>query len=185
VEYKVHGSPEVAGEIQNLIHHTKVEADHEWGLDHGAWTIVRHMYPNANIPVLQLSIDYTKNARYHYELAKELATLRKKGILILGSGNLVHNLGMIAWDKLSEPEYGYEWTYTINNKFKELIMQGNHDALINYATLGKEAGLAIPTPDHYLPLIYTLALQQKNETTTFFNDKAVGGSLTMTSVKIT
>jgi 4,5-DOPA dioxygenase extradiol len=184
VEYKAPGSPAVAKETQQLIHRTHVEADHEWGLDHGTWTIVRHVYPDAHVPVLQLSIDYTKDARYHYELAKELFALRKKGVMIIGSGNLVHNLGMVAWEKLSEPEYGFEWAYTINNKFKELIANGNHDALIDYRNLGKEATLAIPTPDHYLPLIYTLALQQKHETVSFFNDKAVGGSLTMTSVKI-
>jgi len=142
------------------------------------------MYPDANIPVLQLSIDYTNGPQYHYDLAKELTKLRKKGVLIIGSGNLVHNLRMVAWDKLSDPEYGYDWAKDINQKFKNLILAGDHKPLINYSSLGKEALLAIPTPEHYLPLMYTLGVKSDTETVSFFNDKAVGGSLTMTSVKI-
>jgi 4,5-DOPA dioxygenase extradiol len=157
--------------------------DHDWGLDHGTWTVVRHMYPDASIPVLQLSIDYTKGPQYHYDLAKELYALRKKGVLIFGSGNMVHNLRMVAWNRLSEPEYGYDWALEMNNKFKQLIGNGEHDRLINYTKLGKEAELAIPTAEHYLPLLYTLGLKGKGENASFFNDKAVGGSLTMTSVR--
>jgi 4,5-DOPA dioxygenase extradiol len=142
------------------------------------------MYPYANIPVFQLSIDYTQGAQYHYDLAKEIVTLRKKGVLIIGSGNMVHNLHMVAWDKLEEPGYGYDWALKMNQQFKELIADGAHDRLIRYEKLGKEALLAIPTPEHYLPLIYTLALKQKKDTVSFFNDKTVGGSLSMTSVKI-
>ncbi|MEY2901078.1 MAG: dioxygenase extradiol, partial [Bacteroidota bacterium] len=156
---------------------------HDWGLDHGTWSIVRHMYPKADIPVLQLSIDYTKDANYHYQLAKEIHALRKKGVLIMGSGNMVHNLRMVAWDKLNEPEYGFDWAIHMNNTFKELILNGNHDSLIHYQQLGKEAQMAIPTPEHYLPLIYTLSLKGEKDKIEFFNDKAVGGSLTMTSVK--
>jgi 4,5-DOPA dioxygenase extradiol len=141
------------------------------------------MYPKANIPVLQLSIDYTKDAKYHYELAKEIYSLRKKGVLIIGSGNMVHNLGMIAWNKLDEPDYGFDWAKQINETFKNLISNNSHDKLIQYQNLGKEALLAIPTPEHYLPLIYTLGLKGKNDAVSFFNDKAVGSSLTMTSVK--
>jgi 4,5-DOPA dioxygenase extradiol len=158
--------------------------DHDWGLDHGAWTIVRHMYPNADIPVLQLSIDYTRSPQYHYELAKELYALRKRGVLILGSGNMVHNLRMVAWDKINEPEYGYDWALQMNAKFKELIANDQHDQLIHFQNLGREAQLSIPTPEHYLPLLYTLGLKGKNESASFFNDKAVGGSLTMTSVRM-
>ena len=184
VQYPAPGNPILAKETANLIHTTNVDLSHDWGLDHGTWTVVRHMYPAANIPVLQLSIDYTKDAKFHYELAKEIYQLRKKGVLIIGSGNIVHNLRMVAWDKLYVPDYGYDWAKEINNTFKELIVEGTHDKLIDYKSLGKEALLAIPTPEHYLPLIYTLGLQGKNETVSFFNDKAVGGSLTMTSVKI-
>src|SRR6185312_1008056 len=128
-----------AKEAASIIHSAHVELDHDWGLDHGAWTIVRHMFPEANIPVLQLSIDYTKGAQYHFEVAKELFSLRKKGVLILGSGNMVHNLGMLAWDKLNDPEYGYDWAHHMNDKFKHLIATGDYQPLIHYETLGKEA----------------------------------------------
>ncbi|MDE3143606.1 MAG: 4,5-DOPA dioxygenase extradiol [Bacteroidota bacterium] len=184
VQYPAPGNPLLAKEAADLIHSTNVDLAHDWGLDHGAWTIIRHMYPEANIPVLQLSIDHTKDAKFHYELAKEIFSLRKKGVLILGSGNIVHNLRMMAWDKLYEPNYGYDWALEINNTFKELIANDGHDKLIRYQDLGKEAMLAIPTPEHYLPLIYSLGLKEKNDPVSFFNDKAVGGSLTMTSVKI-
>jgi len=184
VQYPAPGNPILAKETAGLIHSTKVELDHDWGLDHGTWTVVRHMYPNANIPVLQLSIDYTKGPQYHYDLAKELYALRKKGVLIIGSGNMVHNLRMVAWDKLNEPEYGYDWALTMNEKFKKLIYSGDYTSLINYESIGPEAKLAIPTTEHYLPLLYTLGLRGANDVISFFNDKAVGGSLTMTSVKI-
>jgi len=182
VQYNAPGNPELAKETAALFTSTTVELDHDWGLDHGAWTIVRHMYPEANIPVLQLSIDYTKGPEYHYNLAKELYSLRKKGVLIMGSGNMVHNLRMVAWDKLDEAEYGYDWAKQINTTFKDLISNGNHDKLIKYEQLGKEAILAIPTPEHYWPLLYTLGLKGTKDDVTFFNDKVVGGSLTMTSV---
>lgn len=184
VQYPAPGNPVLAKETAELLHSAHVEFDHDWGLDHGAWTIIRHMYPEANIPVLQLSIDYTKGPQYHYDLAKELNVLRKKGVLIIGSGNMVHNLRMVAWDRLNDPEYAYDWTIQMNNKFKELIQAGDHKPLINYSSLGKEAMLAIPTPEHYLPLMYTLGLKSGKDDVSFFNDKAVGGSLTMTSVKL-
>ncbi len=183
VQYPAPGNPALAKETASMIHTTNVALSHDWGLDHGTWTIVRHMYPEANIPVLQLSIDYTKGAQYHYDLAKEIFELRKKGVLIIGSGNMVHNLRMVAWNRLNDPEYGYDWAFQMNDRFKALISAGNHRDLIQYQQLGKEALLAIPTPEHYLPLIYTLALQGKQDPVSFFNDKAVGGSLTMTSVK--
>jgi 4,5-DOPA dioxygenase extradiol len=184
VQYPAPGNPRLAKETADLLRSAHVELDHDWGLDHGAWTIVRHMYPDANIPVLQLSIDYSKGPQFHYDLAKDLYELRKKGVLMIGSGNMVHNLRMIAWDKLNEQEYAYDWAATMNEKFKELILRGDHKPLLNYSTLGKEALLAIPTPEHYLPLMYTLGLKASNDSISFFNDKAVGGSLTMTSVKL-
>jgi len=184
VQYPAPGSPELAKVTRQLITKTNVGLDHDWGLDHGAWTIIRHMYPDANIPVLQLSIDYHQPPQYHYELAKELAALRKKGVLIIGSGNMVHNLRMVAWDKMDQPEYGYDWSIEMNTLFKKHISDGNHPALIDYEKLSKSAKLAIPTPDHYYPLLYALALQEKNDQPLFFNDKVVMGSLTMTSVKI-
>jgi len=184
VQYPAPGSPELASEIQKLITNPAVELDHDWGLDHGTWSVVKHMYPDADIPVLQLSIDYYKPATYHYELSKQLLSLRKKGILIIGSGNMVHNLRMVAWDKLNESEYGFDWALEMNDIFKNKISNGFHKELIQYEKLNKSATLAIPSPDHYYPLLYILALQTDNDKVEFFNDKAVGGSLTMTSVKI-
>ncbi len=183
VQYTAPGSPALAKETASLIKSTEVVLDHDWGLDHGAWTVVRHMYPDANIPVLQLSIDFTKGPQYHFDLAKELYNLRKKGVLIIGSGNMVHNLRMVAWDKMQEPEYGYDWALHANDLFKRLIAEGDHSALVNYEKLGREIMLAVPTPDHYFPLMYTLGLKSNQDRVSFFNDKAVGGSLTMTSVK--
>ncbi len=183
VQYPAPGDAALAAETASLIHTTKAVLDHDWGLDHGTWTIVRHMYPNADIPVLQLSIDYTKPASFHYELAKELYELRKKGVLVMGSGNMVHNLRMIAWDKMEVPGYGFDWAMHMNETFKSLINNGNHESLVQYEKLGTEALLAIPTPEHYLPLIYSLGLSTKDDSISYFNDKAVAGSLTMTSVQ--
>jgi 4,5-DOPA dioxygenase extradiol len=184
VQYKAPGNPGLAKETADLVHSAHVELDHDWGLDHGTWTVVRHMYPEANIPVLQLSIDYTKGPQYHYDLAKELQALRKKGVLIIGSGNMVHNLRMVAWDRLNDSEYAYDWASKMNDTFKSLIRSGDHKPLINYQSLGREAMLSIPTPEHYLPLLYTLGVKNNKDEISFFNDKAVGGSLTMTSVKL-
>lgn len=182
VQYPAPGNPQLAQETAHLIKNTELVLDHDWGLDHGAWTVVRHMYPAADIPVLQLSIDYNKDAAYHYDLAKQLYSLRQKGVLIIGSGNMVHNLRMVSWQHMDELNYGYDWALQMNDIFKEYIGNGNHRSLIHYNSLGPEAALAIPTPDHYLPLIYTLALQNEKDEVQFFNDYAVRGSLTMTSV---
>lgn len=184
VQYPAKGSPSLAEETKKIITSTAVGLDHDWGLDHGTWTVVRHMYPDADIPVLQLSIDYERPPQYHYKLAKELASLRKKGVLIIGSGNMVHNLRMVDWQKLSEPNYGYDWAIEMNTLFKQKINDGDHKALIDYEKLNKAAKLAIPTPDHYFPLLYTLGLQDNKDKIQFFNDRLVGGSLNMTSVKI-
>ncbi|MGF7233032.1 4,5-DOPA dioxygenase extradiol [Arachidicoccus sp.] len=182
VEYPAEGNPSLAQEIKSIVEKTQVGLDHDWGLDHGAWSVIRHIFPEANIPVLQLSIDYHKPASYHYQLAGELKSLRKKGVLIIGSGNIIHNLRMVDWHKLNQENYGYDWALEINEVFKSKIESREHDALINYQGLGQAAHLAIPTPDHYYPLIYTLALQGKNEEPFFFNDNLVGGSLNMTSI---
>ncbi|WP_293785881.1 4,5-DOPA dioxygenase extradiol [uncultured Pedobacter sp.] len=182
VQYPAPGDPKLAAEIPGLIHSTPVDLDHDWGLDHGTWTAVKHMYPNADIPVLQLSIDYTKSPAQHYEIAKEIYALRKKGVLVIGSGNMVHNLRMLSWEMINGG--GYDWAIEMNDKFKNLIANGDHQPLIDYRNLGKDAMLAIPTPEHYLPLIYTLGMKNEKEEVSFFNDKAVGGSLTMTSVLV-
>lgn len=184
VQYPAPGSPELAKETKELIKKTEVGLDYQWGLDHGAWSVVKHLYPNADVPVIQMSLDHFKTPQYHYELAKELAALRNKGVLIIGSGNMVHNLRMVAWDKLNTTDYAYDWAAEASAKMKSLIASDNHKELINYSAHGRPFQLAIPSPEHYLPLLYTLALKGEDEKVSFFNDKAVAGSLTMTSVKI-
>lgn len=181
VEYPAPGDPVLAKETASLIHKTSVGLDHEWGLDHGTWSIVKRMYPEANIPVLQLSIDYSKGPQYHYELARELEALRKKGVLIIGSGNMVHNLRIIDWQRMNS---GYDWAIDINETFKKSILTGDHKSLINYEGLGQAGKLSIPTPEHYLPLLYILGLTSNKEKITIFNDKLVMGSISMTSVRI-
>jgi 4,5-DOPA dioxygenase extradiol len=184
VQYPAPGSPDLAVETKSLIKKAQVGFDQNWGLDHGAWSVAIHLYPKADVPIIQMSIDYTQGAQYHYDLAKELAALRKKGVLIIGSGNMVHNLGMIAWDKLNTDAYGYDWAIEASDKMKKYILSDDHQPLINFKNQGKAFDLAIPSPEHYLPLIYTLALKETNEKVTLFNDKPVAGSLTMTSLKI-
>ena len=188
VQYPSPGSPKLAKETTALVQSVKVELDHDWGLGHGAWSIVKQMYPQTNIPVLQLSIDYNKPAAYHYELAKEMAALRKKGVLILASGNMIHNLRMIHIPNGSFSDLntspGFDWAVELNEVFKKHIADRNHRALMNYEQLGAAAKMAIPTPDHYYPLMYALALQEQKEDTVIFNDKVMAGSMSMTSVRI-
>ncbi len=181
VEYPAPGDPNVANSLRQLVSNPTIHLDHDWGLDHGTWTVVRHMYPNANIPVLQLSIDYSQPASFHYELGKQLTKLRDQGVLFIGSGNMVHNLDMIAWDKLNS-NFGYDWAIEMNSIFKDKIGNKDIHALINYSSLHKDWKLAIPTPDHYYPLLYTLGIGDSCKDILFFNDEAMAGSLTMTSV---
>ena len=183
VQYPAPGSPELAQETKSLVKKTEVGLDEKWGLDHGAWSVIKHLYPDADVPVIQMSLDYRQTAQWHYELAKELAALRRKGVLIVGSGNMVHNLGMVEWKRLNET-FGYDWAIEANEKMKSSISSGDHEPLINFRSQGKAFDLAIPTPEHYLPLLYTLALQEKDEEVSLFNDRAVAGALTMTSVKV-
>jgi 4,5-DOPA dioxygenase extradiol len=184
VQYPAPGSPELASETKAIVKKTNVGLDDKWGLDHGAWTVIKHLYPKADVPIIQMSLDYNQPASYHYELAKELNTLRKKGVLIIGSGNMVHNLGMLAWDKLNTDNYGFDWALEASDKMKKFILSNDHHQLIHYKSQGKAFDLAIPTPEHYLPLLYALALKGEKENVSLFNDKAVAGSLTMTSLKI-
>ena len=183
VQYPAPGSPQLAGEVKELITQTEVGLDQAWGLDHGAWSVIKHMYPQADVPVIQMSIDYTRGPAYHYELAKSLASLRRKGVLIAGSGNMVHNLRMVAWDKLHE-SFAYDWAEEAHEKMKAAMMQREVKKLIEYHEQGKAFDLAIPSPEHFLPLLYVLGLQGKNESTVFFNDKPVAGSLYMTGVRV-
>jgi 4,5-DOPA dioxygenase extradiol len=184
VQYPAPGGPRLAKEVKSLTKKAEVGLDHEWGLDHGCWSVIKHLYPKADVPIVQMSLDRNKTPQAHYELAKQLSPLRRKRVLIVGSGNIVHNLGMIAWDKINAPGYGYDWAIEANEKMKKFILSNNYQQLINYRVQGRAFDLAIPTPEHYLPLLYALALKEKDEETTLFNDKALAGSLTMTSLRI-
>jgi 4,5-DOPA dioxygenase extradiol len=184
VQYPAPGSPELAKEVQGIVTKTAVGTGDNWGLDHGCWSVLKRMYPGAEVPVIQMSLDYDRPAQSHYELAGELAALRRKGILVIGSGNMVHNLRLVAWDKMGEPGFGYDWAIEANEKMKKHILSNDHQPLINFKAQGKAFDLAIPTPEHFLPLLYALALKTDNDRVELFNDKAVMGSLTMTSMKI-
>jgi len=184
VQYPAPGSPDLAQEIKNLVKRTDVGLDEKWGLDHGCWSVVKHLYPKADIPVIQMSLDYSKSPQYHYDLAKELMPLRKRGVLIIGSGNMVHNLSMVSWDKIDEPGFGYDWAIEANEKMKKFILADDHKSLIDYKSQGRAFALAIPSPEHFLPLLYSLSLKEANETISLFNDRAIAGSLTMTCVKL-
>lgn len=183
VQYPAPGDAELANDIKKLIKSTEVGLDLEWGLDHGAWTVIKHMYPEANIPIIEFSLDYRRTPEQHYMLAQELKALRKKGVLIIGSGNIVHNLRAVAWNKINDT-FGYDWNLEVSEKVKKAILEQDHNLLKNPYAQGEAFQLAIPTPEHYLPLLYTLALQDKTDEISFFNDEPLAGSLSMTSVYI-
>ncbi len=184
VQYPAPGSLEIANLTKSTITNTPVFLDHSWGLDHGCWSVLKQIYPSADIPVLQLSLDYNATPQQHFDIAKQLSSLRDKGILIISSGNIVHHLGLVAWDKLNEPEYGYDWAIEANTKMKSFITNNQFSSLIDFKKQGKSFDLAIPTSEHFLPLLYTLALKNDNENIQFFNDKLIAGSLSMTSLMI-
>jgi 4,5-DOPA dioxygenase extradiol len=182
VQYPAPGSSELAKETQQILSPISVELDDSWGLDHGAWSVIKHLYPNADIPVIQMSIDYNQSMQYHFDLAKKLQSLREKGILIIGSGNIIHNLRMVDFANMNKDNYGYDWAIEVRENVNSLLLDGNYTPLIQFEKQSKAFQLAIPTPDHYIPLLYILGLQQKNEQLLLFNDKLVAGSLSMTSV---
>jgi 4,5-DOPA dioxygenase extradiol len=184
VQYPAKGSPKLAKETQQLLSPTLVALDEEWGLDHGAWSVIKHLYPEANIPVIQLSIDYTKSAQFHFELAQKLKSLRHRGILIIGSGNIIHNLRLIDFTNINTVDYGYDWAIEAHENINNWLLDGNYQSIIDYDKQSKAIQLAIPTPDHYLPLIYSLGLKDKSDGISIFNDNLLAGSLSMTSVKI-
>lgn len=184
VQYPAKGSPELALETKELLLPTEVELDDTWGLDHGAWSVIKHLYPEANIPVIQLSIDYSKPPKYHFELAKQLSDLRYKGILIVGSGNIVHNLRLVDYPNFDKDNYGYDWAIEAREVVNNYLLDANFKPLLEYEKQSKALRLAIPTPEHFLPLIYTLGLKDKKDKLHLFNDKLVAGSLSMTSVKM-
>jgi 4,5-DOPA dioxygenase extradiol len=184
VQYPAPGSPEWALKAQALVQKAQVELDHEWGLDHGTWSVLRHLYPQADVPVLQLSLDRLRTPQQHYELAQQLSGLRDLGVLVVGSGNMVHNLGRVDWSRLDEIGLGFDWALEADARMKAFIREGNHPALIRYDTQGEAFRLAVPTPEHFLPLLYCLGLKKSDDEIRFFNEKPVAGALTMTSVQL-
>ena len=182
VKYPARGDPQLARRVQELLAPLPVRLDNSWGLDHGTWSVLAHVFPDADIPVVQLSIDETQPADFHFELGKLLRPLRDEGILIMGSGNLVHNLHTYSWGKHTpEP---YDWAVRFESTARELMLSGQFEPLIAYETLGRDAVLSIPTPDHYLPLLYVLATSRKDEVVTFPVEGVDGGSVSMLTVRI-
>jgi 4,5-DOPA dioxygenase extradiol len=183
VQYPAPGSPELAARVHNLLKPLEVELDEQsWGLDHGTWSVLCHVFPQADIPVVQLSIDETKPPEFHYEVGKRLAPLRDEGILVIGSGNIVHNLHTYAWGRHEvEP---FDWSIRFEKKARELLLSGDDEPLVNYESLGRDALLAAPTPDHYLPLLYVIAVRRKNEAVSFPVEGFDGGSISMLTVRV-
>ena len=182
VEYNAPGSPEIARQVKDILAPVAVKLDKSWGLDHGTWSVLRHVFPDADIPVVQLSIDETKPPGFHYDLGKKLAPLRDEGILIMGSGNLVHNLHAYAWGR--EGVGPYDWAMRFETQARAFMQSGNDTRLVEYEKLGRDALLSIPTPDHYLPLLYVLATRGTGERISFPVDGIDGGSVSMLACQI-
>jgi 4,5-DOPA dioxygenase extradiol len=182
IEYPAHGSPALARRVQQLLSPIRVELSDRWGLDHGAWSVLRHVYPHAEVPVVQLSIDGTKPAEYHYEVGKRLAPLRDEGVMILGSGNLVHNIPAFIRDQPSVQPY--DWAQRFDATARDLMQAKDFEALVRYEKLGRDAALAVPTPDHYLPLLYVLGSSDKKEPIQFPLEGIDGGSMSMRVVQL-
>lgn len=180
--YAAPGDRVLAGRVRELLAPTPVRLADDWGLDHGTWSVLRHAYPDADVPVVQLSLDETLPPAAHYELAGRLAPLRSGGILIAGSGNLVHNLHAYGWGRhVPEP---YEWASAFERRARELLVAGDHAPLIEYESLGRDAAMSIPTPEHYLPLLYVLAQRQADDEITFPVEGVDGGSVSMLAVRV-
>jgi len=180
--YPAPGSLELAKRVQDLLSPTSVKLDDSWGLDHGTWSVLCHIFPQANIPVVQLSMDITQPLQFHYEMGKRLASLREEGVLIMGSGNIVHNLRRYAWGTADVP--AFDWAARFENEVRALLLSQDIEALINYESLGADAMLSVPTPEHYLPLLYILGTWQKGEPISFPVEGFEGGAISMLSVQI-
>jgi 4,5-DOPA dioxygenase extradiol len=176
VQYPAPGDPGLAARVRDLLAPVEVHLDESWGLDHGAWSVLVHAFPDADIPVVQLSMDSTKPAQFHYDIGKHLAPLREEGVLVVGSGNVVHNLMQM---RRGEGVPAFDWAKRFNDKVREALAFANHFALIDFERLGEDARLSVPTPEHYLPLLYIAALQAEDETMAFAVDGYEGGSLGM------
>ena len=182
VQYPALGDPQLARRVQKLLAPLEVKLDNSWGLDHGTWSVLRHVYPDADVPVVQLSIDENKPASFHFEIGKKLALLRDEGVLIVGSGNLVHNLHAYAWGRhMPDP---YDWALRFENEAKDMILAGEFKPLVDYEKLGKDAELSVPTPDHYLPLLYVIGARQQGDIIRFPVEGIDGGSISMLTVQI-
>ena len=182
VQYPAPGDPDLAQRVNKLLDPVSVGLDLGWGLDHGTWSVLCHVFPEADVPVVQLSIDETQPPAFHYELGKRLATLREEGILVIGSGNLVHNLHTYAWGRHEvEP---FDWAVSFEKLARKLMLKGNDTPLVDYERLGREAMLSVPTPDHYLPLLYVIALQRRGEQVSFPVEGFDGGSISMLTMQI-
>lgn len=184
VDYPAPGSPELAASISSIVEDIQIHHDLSWGLDHGTWSILRNIYPSANIPVLQLSIDWKKPLDFHVMLAKKLRMLRERGVLIIGSGNIVHNLGLVDFSKLNQVGYGFDWAIEAREFVNDKILKSDLNSLLKYQNGPNYLKLAIPSPDHYIPLLYVLGLRRNDDELTFFNDELIAGSLSMTSIML-
>jgi len=182
IRYPAQGDPALAARVRDMLAPNPVELNTEWGLDHGAWSVLYHIFPEASVPVVQLSIDRRQPPSFHYEIGKLLAPLRDEGVLILGSGNLVHNLQTYDWDR---PDVAaFDWASRFEEKVRGLLQAGKDDQIIDYPAMGSEAKLSIPTPDHYLPLLYVLGSRRKGEGVSFPIEGFDGGSMSMLTVQI-
>jgi len=182
VRYPAPGDPALARRVQHLLAPLEVRSDNSWGLDHGTWSVLRHAYPAADIPVVQLSINDTKHGSFHFDIGRRLAPLRDEGVLIMGSGNIVHNLHTYAWGRHAQEPY--DWATRFENAARGLMLAGEHEPLVNYDELGPDAALSIPTPDHYLPLLYVLGAAQAGDPVHFPVEGVDGGSISMLAVQI-
>ena len=180
VRYPAPGSPELAGRVRDLLAPVPVGLDDDWGLDHGTWSVLKHVFPEADIPVVQLSIDERQPQQFHYDLGQRLAPLRDEGVLVVGSGNIVHNLRLYAWGGEAPP---LDWAGRFEKRARELMLAGDHSALVAYDKLGRDGHLSIPTPDHYLPLLYVLGLRGANEKVSFPVEGIDGGAISMLAVR--
>lgn len=182
IKYEPKGHADLAQEVAQLGQAYHIQTDHNRGLDHGAWTVLKYLYPKADVPVFQLSIDYTKGASYHYELASALKEMRKKGVLIIGSGNIVHNLRNLDWHNINAKPF--DWAVEFDQIVKNYLNDGNYDPLVNYSKMGALAKMAIPSNDHYLPMMYTLGLADRGEQVEHLYEGLQYGSISMRCFKI-
>jgi 4,5-DOPA dioxygenase extradiol len=182
VKYPASGSPELARRVQSLLAPFSVGLDDSWGLDHGTWAVLRHVFPDTDVPIVQLGIDQRQPPEFHYEIGKYLAPLREEGVLVIGSGNIVHNLHAYAWG--SQKTRPFDWAVRFERHARELLLKGDDTQLIAYEKLGRDAMMSIPTPDHYLPLLYVLGLRKKSEQVTFPVHGVDGGSVSMLAIQL-